>query len=207
MLQLLGRLSSINVRKVVWLCAELGIPFEREDWGAGFRNPKEAGFLELNPNALVPVINDGGFVLWESSAILRYLAAKNGGENLLGEGLEQRAIVDQWFHWQTSDLNGAWAYAVQALIRKNPDFDNPVLVEASIANWTRLMAILEAQLERTGAYVAGDKFTLADIVMGLSVQRWLVPEFEKPHHPHVVAYYERLKGETKFATNGLLDFP
>lgn len=207
MLRILGRLSSLNVRKAVWLCAELGISFDREDWGSGFRDPRAEDFLALNPNALVPVIVDGGFVLWESSAILRYLAAKFGGEALFGEGLEQRAIVDQWFSWQATDLNTAWTYAVQALVRKRADYDNPALLAQSISAWTSSMAILEGQLSRTGAFVAGEAFSLADIGMGLAVQRWLAPEFEKPDFPHVHAYYERLKAETEFSGHGLLDYP
>jgi glutathione S-transferase len=207
MLLLLGRLSSINVRKVVWLCAELGIDFEREDWGAGFRDTTEPGFLALNPNALVPVINDDGFVLWESSAILRYLAAKHGGEHLFGGDLSQRAIVDQWFSWQATDLNSAWGYAVQALVRKTPGYDDPGMIERSIANWTRMMAILDGQLGRTGAFVAGEAFSLADIGIGLAVQRWLAPDFERKDFPRVRNYFDRLKAETEISRHGLLDFP
>ncbi|TGQ20494.1 glutathione S-transferase, partial [Mesorhizobium sp. M00.F.Ca.ET.216.01.1.1] len=81
-MKILGKASSINVRKVLWTCSELQLPFEREDWGAGFKDPNDAEFLALNPNGLVPVLKDGDFVLWESNSIIRYLASRYGGERL-----------------------------------------------------------------------------------------------------------------------------
>src|ERR1700761_5627868 len=111
MLQILGKVSSINVRKVLWTCAELNLPFEQEDWGSGFRSPDTAEFLALNPNAMVPVIKDDGFVLWESNSIIRYLALRYGGTQLYPEHPQERARVDQWIDWQAAELNRAWSYA------------------------------------------------------------------------------------------------
>ncbi|WP_196260466.1 glutathione S-transferase family protein [Pelagibacterium limicola] len=207
MLRVLGRLSSINVRKVVWMCAELRLDHEREDWGVGFRDPQSPDFLALNPNALVPVIEDQGFVLWESSAIVRYLARKHGGGRLLGGALEDQALIDQWLGWQATELNSSWSYAVQALIRKKTGYDSPADIENSIAGWTEKMAILDAQLERTGAYVAGTAFSAADIAMGLSVQRWYAAPFHKRDFGNVAGYFERLKRETEISRHGLLDYP
>lgn len=102
MLQILGKAPSINVRKVLWACAELNIPFEREDWGAGYRSTDVPEFLALNPNGLVPVIRDGDFVLWESNAIIRYLANRFGGEPLYPADPQPRARIDQWIDWQAS---------------------------------------------------------------------------------------------------------
>src|SRR4051812_9198114 len=96
MLKILGKASSINVRKVLWTCEESGITFERDDWGAGFQSTQQAEFLALNPNAMVPVIVDDGFVLWESNTICRYLAAQYGGATLLPALAQQRARVEQW---------------------------------------------------------------------------------------------------------------
>ncbi len=206
MLKVLGRLSSINVRKVVWTCVELGLDYEREDWGAGFRDPHAPDFLALNPNALVPVIEDQGFVLWESSAIIRYLARKYDGEHLLGETVQEQALVDQWLGWQVAELNGVWGYAVMALVRKLPGYDNPAQIEKSIAAWTDKMAILDAQLGRTRAYVAGERFSVADISIGLSVQRWYGGEFEKPQLYNVADYFERLQQETRISSHGILDY-
>ncbi len=100
MLQVLGRSSSINVRKVLWTCDELALPFAREDWGLGFRSTQAPEFLAKNPNALVPVIVDDGFVLWESNTVCRYLAARHGRDDLLPTEPQARARVEQWMDWQ-----------------------------------------------------------------------------------------------------------
>ncbi len=202
MLKIYGRDNSINVRKVLWACAELGIAFEREDWGAGFRPTSEAGFLAMNPNAMVPVIDDDGFVLWESNSILRYLAAQYGGSALYPAAPRERARVDQWLDWQASDLNRSWSYAFMALARKSPEHGDAQQVAASITGWTRFMQVLEQQLQHSGGYVAGADFTLADIAVGLSVNRWFGTPFEHAPLPAVAAYFERLTERPGFRTYG-----
>ncbi|MCI1016153.1 MULTISPECIES: glutathione S-transferase family protein [Herbaspirillum] len=202
MLKIYGRDNSINVRKVLWACAELGIAFEREDWGAGFRPTSEAGFLAMNPNAMVPVIDDDGFVLWESNSILRYLAAQHGGSVLYPAAPRERARIDQWLDWQASDLNRSWSYAFMALARKSPEHGDAQQVAASITGWTRFMQVLEQQLQHSGGYVAGADFTLADIAVGLSVNRWFGTPFEHAPLPAVAAYFERLTERPGFRTYG-----
>ena len=192
MLRILGKSASINVRKVLWLCAEIDLPYVQEEWGAGFRSTQVAEFLALNPNATVPVIVDDGFVLWESNAICRYLAAQHERPDLLPETPRARAIVEQWMDWQSSELNGAWRYAFMALVRNSPEHRDAAAIDASVENWTRKMAILERQLAKTGAFVAGSAFTLADIVIGLSVNRWFMTPIEHPVFPAVAEYYARL---------------
>lgn len=192
MLQILGRRSSINVRKVLWTCDELGLPYARADWGLGFQSTQAPEFLALNPNGLVPVINDDGFVLWESNAICRYLAGRQGRRDLLSTDPRARAPVEQWMDWQAGELNNAWRYAFMALSRKSPAHTDAAAIAASGHNWNRHMQILDAQLDRTGAYVAGPAFTLADIALGLSVHRWLMTPIERPALPAVAAYVERL---------------
>ena len=202
MLKIYGRDNSINVRKVLWACAELGIAFEREDWGAGFRPTSEAGFLAMNPNAMVPVIDDDGFVLWESNSILRYLAAQHGGSALYPAAPRERARIDQWLDWQASDLNRSWSYAFMALARKSPEHGDAQQVAASITGWTRFMQVLEQQFQHSGGYVAGADFTLADIAVGLSVNRWFGTPFEHAPLPAVAAYFERLTERPGFRTYG-----
>lgn len=201
MLKIIGKDTSINVRKVLWTCTELGLPFEREDW-----NDSHAG---LNPNALVPVLVDDGFVLWESNTICRYLCSKHVQEEggaLLPPGARDRARVEQWMDWQATDLNTAWRHAFMALVRKHPAFQDRAQVEASIAAWNRHIGILDVQLRATGAYAAGSAFTLADIVLGLSVNRWMMTPMDKPDFLHVAAYYDRLTerpGFREFGRNGV----
>ena len=201
-LKILGRVSSINVRKVLWACDELPLAYEREDWGTGFRDVRDPAFLRLNPNGQVPVILDGDVVLWESHTILRYLANRDRGEALYPAAPLARAQVDQWLDWQANDLNPAWIYAFNALVRRSAEHDIAAAVARSIAGWTRLMEVLDGHL-RTREYVAGPAFSLADIAVGLSVTRWLATPFDKPVLPAVAAYYERLSRRPAFAAYGL----
>ncbi|HET9820798.1 MAG TPA: glutathione S-transferase [Burkholderiaceae bacterium] len=202
MLKVLGRESSINVRKVLWTCAEIGLPFEREDWGAGFRPTADPAFRALNPNALVPVLVDGDFVLWESNTICRYLAAEAGRGDLLPEAPRERADVERWMDWQATELNGAWRYAFLGLVRQSPAHQDAAALAASVQAWNRLMALLDAHLEAAGPYVAGATFTLADIVLGLSVARWQATPIERPALSAVAAYAQRLRQRPAFATSG-----
>lgn len=199
MLKILGKPTSINVRKVLWTCAELGLPFELEACGDGVRSTLAPEFLALNPNAMVPVIVDADVVLWESNTICRYLCAQHGGAALLPAAPKQRALVEQWMDWQATELNGAWRYAFMALVRRSPAHADAAQVAASCASWNRLLAILDAHLQATGAFVTGDTFTLADIVLGLSVNRWLLTPLERPAYPALAAWYARLGGRAGFA--------
>ena len=205
MLRILGRSSSINVRKVLWLCAEIDLPYVQEPWGSGSRSTRQPGFIALNPNATVPVIDDDGFVLWEANAICRYLAGRCARADLLPTPPRARATVEQWMDWQACELAPAWRYAFLGLVRKSREHGDRAAIRASVENWNRRMAILEGQLSRTCAYVAGDAFTLADVVIGLSVSRWFMSPIEHPVFPAVAEYYERLgerPGFRQFGRNG-----
>ena len=207
MLKLLGKSSSINVRKVLWLCAELQLAIEHEEWGSGCRSTQTREFLALNPNALVPVIQDGELVLWESNTICRYLADRYAPGRLLPEDAAGRACVEQWMDWQATELNNAWRYAFMALVRHSPAHQDPQALAASVVGWNRHMRILEAQLQRTGAYAAGATFTLADVVLGLSTQRWLSTPMARPALPAVQAYHERLCQRPAFMLHGANGLP
>ncbi|WP_035052764.1 glutathione S-transferase family protein [Andreprevotia chitinilytica] len=205
MLKILGKDISINVRKVLWTCRELGLPFEQEQWGAGYRATNTPEYLALNPMGLVPVLIDGDFVLTESNSICRYLANAYGGERLLPVNPRERALVEKWMDWQATELNNAWRYAFMGLIRKHPDYQDAALLQKSIDDWAKLIGLLDTHLAKTGAYVAGDNFSLADIVVGLSVHRWLSMPGEQPVFPAVNRYYQRLSeraGFREFGCNG-----
>lgn len=193
MIRILGKASSINVRKVLWACEEIGIACTRTDDGPELRQ---------NPNGLAPVIVDRDFVLWESNSIIRYLANKWAAEALLPVEPRARAEVDRWIDWQATEFNGAWRYAFSAIVRKNPAFQDAREIEASKKQWTRMVAILDGQLARSGGHVAGAAFTLADIPIGLSVNRWFMTPFERPSFPYVEAYYERLSARPAFVRHG-----
>ena len=193
-MRILGRISSINVRKVLWTADELGLVYAREDWGLPLRDPKVPDFLALNPNAQVPVlVEDGGFTLWESHAIMRYLSERGGVHRLMPAGAHAAAHADQWLTWGATELNPAWGYAFSALVRHAPGHDDPAAIETSRRRWIAKMAILDAQLGATGAFAAGGEFTLADITLGLSVHRWFGTPMERPAFAQIDAYYARLK--------------
>ncbi len=202
MVLILGKGSSINVRKVLWTCAELDLPFEREEWGSGFQSTRSAEFLALNPNGMVPVMRDGDFTLWESNSIIRYLATRYGDGSLYPAEARARARVDQWMDWQSSDLNRAWSYAFMSLVRHSPAHQDSQAMGASCAEWSRYMQILDRQLEATGGYVAGSRFSLADIPVGLSVNRWFHTPFERPPLAAVSDYYKRLSERPGFCLYG-----
>lgn len=194
MLKVLGKSSSINVRKVLWTLAECGLPYELEEWGAGFRSTDDAGFLALNPNGMVPVLIDGAQVLWESNTICRYLAASSGAVGLLPAEAGARAGVEQWMDWQATELNTAWRYAFMALVRNSAAHTDPAAIAASVDSWNRHVALLDRHLAAHGPYVTGAHFTLADIVLGLSLNRWAMTPMARPALPAVERYMALLGG-------------
>ena len=197
-MKLLGKSASINVRKVLWSCAELGLDVAREEQ-PDLGSPE---FRRLNPNAMAPVLIDGDFVLWESNSICRYLAGREGRDDLLPRGPQARARVEQWMDWQAGELNNAWRYAFMGLVRQSPAHQDPALLAAGVAGWNRHLVMLDAQLAQTGTYAVGPQFTLADVVLGLSVHRWLAAPIERPELPAIQAYYERLSERPGFMAHG-----
>ena len=202
MLTILGKPASINVRKVLWTCEELGLPYAQEPYGAGFRSTDTPAFRALNPNALVPVLVEDDFVLWESNTICRYLAGREQRADLLPGAARPRALVEKWMDWQATELNNSWRYVFMALVRQSSAHADPAAIQAGIEGWNRHMQMVEAQLARTGAYMAGDTFTLADIVIGLSTHRWFMTPMPRPALPAVEAYYERLSARPGYRLHG-----
>ena len=202
MLKVYGYLGSINVRKVLWGCEELSLAFGREDWGGGSRSTSEPAFRALNPVGMVPVIDDGGTVIWESNTILRYLATSRGRADLLPSDPARRAHVEQWMDWQASDFNNSWRPVLQGLVRKNPAFQDPAVIEASAKLFNSMVAIIDGELAKTGAYITGAQFTLADIVIGLSLHRWRCIPMARPDYRHVDRYYNLLRERKGFVRYG-----
>ena len=202
MLTVLGKPTSINVRKVLWTCAELALPYTLAPWGNKGLSLQDPAFLALNPNAMVPVIDDDGFVLWESNSICRYLADRYGNGALLPPPSQERALVERWMDWQATDLNTAWRYAFMALVRRSPRHQDPALLAESIAAWHRHMALLDQQLASAGPWIAGDRFTLADIVIGLSLNRWKSTPLDQPDLPALERYWALLLERDAFRLHG-----
>lgn len=202
MLRIYGYAGSINVRKVLWACEELGLPFERDDWGGPGRSTSEAAYRALNPVGLVPAIDDGGTVLWESNVIVRYLAASRGRTDLLPGDPAARARVESWMDWQASDFNNSWRGAFMGLVRRNPAFRDPAAIDRSSAAFNAMVAIVDGRLAETGAYIAGSAFTVADIAIGLSIHRWYSTPIDRPRLDHVERYYGQLCERPGFRRHG-----
>ena len=192
-LRILGRANSFNVRKVLWLCDEIGVPYTREDYGRGFRPTNTPEFLRLNPAAQVPVVIDGDLVLRESNTILRYLAAKHGAEHLYPSDLAQRALVEQWMDWVAYDVTHALRGAFLGGQLQESPWNNEWFVEQGRKDLIGLMHLLNQHLHENGPYVTGESFTIADIPVGLVVNRWFMLEgIERPSFPALAAYYDLL---------------
>jgi len=202
MLKIYGYAGSINVRKVLWTCVELGLAFERIDWGGGTRPVKDPEFLKLNPVGMIPVLEDDGQIFWESNSIVRYLAAREGRTDLLPSAPAERAQVEKWMDWQVSDFNNTWRYVFQATVRKNPNFQDEKQIAASWEQFCANVQVLDRELARTGAYIAGQSFTCADIVIGLSIHRWKSIPLSRPDLPAVEAYYKLLCEREGFRVYG-----
>jgi glutathione S-transferase len=196
--RLLGRRPSINVRKVLWTLDEIGCDYRFEACEQEMSASRGAEIHALNPNDQFPILIEDSGPLWESNTICRYLVSGTGRHDLLPVGPRARADVECWMDWQATDLNDAWRYAFLALQRRKPGYADPSLIEASINAWNGKITILDAQLRKTGAFVTGSRFTLADIGLGLSVHRWFGTAMKRPTLPNVEIYYERLKARPAF---------
>lgn len=188
MRRLWGRLTSVNVQKAAWGLDEAGLAFERIDAGGAFGVVSDPAYRELNPNGLVPTLEEDGFVLWESNAILRYLAATCPAL-ALPEDPRTRAHVDQWLDWQATSFTPAMRDAFWQLFRSSdPD---RALIAASLRKTEALAAILETHLADRD-YAVGDQFSIADIALGCAVHRWLNLPAERNDRPALSRWYARL---------------
>ena len=172
MLTIYGRTNSVNVQKVLWCLAELGVTCERIDAGLAFGKNREPWYLALNPNGRIPLLVDGSFSLWESNTIVRYLASKHGRGTLCPETPDARALAERWMDWQLSTLVGPVSVVFQALYRTPEAERKPATIASNTAEANRAMLLLDAHLAEQ-PYVGGDSFTMGDIPVGATAYRWL----------------------------------
>jgi len=189
MLIIWGRDTSSNVEKLLWGCTEMGVPFERRDMAGKFGFTDE--YLAMNPNRVVPTIDDDGFILWESNACLRYLAAKHGAGTLWPEDLQVRANADRWMDWCTTTVWAALRPVFHGLIRTPPEQRDMDAIAGAAKSTGEGLAILDNWLAGRD-FVCGDTFTMGDIPLGFAVYRWYMLDIDRPDRPNVRAWYERL---------------
>lgn len=203
MLKIWGRANSINVQKVLWCCAELGLPFQRTDVGGPYGGTRDPDYLAMNPNGLVPTIKDGSLVLWESNAIVRYLCAEYGGDTLCPGTPAARANLERWMDWQLGTLWAAMRPAYVGLVRTAPEDHDEAAISRSLDATAEAWIMADAYLENR-EYMAGPWFTMADIPLGVTAYRWLSMDIRRPPTPNIDAWYTRLSERPEFRENVML---
>jgi len=200
MIKVWGRLTSSNVQKVMWCIDELGVPHERADIGGPFGRNKEPAYLAINPNGLVPTIEEDGFILWESHSCVRYIAAKYGAGKLWPTDLRVRADAERWMDWQLTTLSGPSGTIFQGLVRTKPEQRDITAIAAAAKRLNELWTIGDKALAAR-KFVAGDQLTIGDIPMGIAAYRWFNLPVERDRHPNFEAWYGRLTERPAFKKN------
>jgi glutathione S-transferase len=198
MIKIWGRNTSSNVQKVMWAVSEIGLPHERIDIAGPFGKNREPAYLAMNPNGLVPTLEEeDGFLLWESNSVVRYLAAKHRAAVLQPADLRGQANASKWMDWQLSVVGPAIFECFWGLIRTPPEKRNHAAIDASKKKTTEAMTILDAQLAKT-AFVAGDAFSYGDIPVGIITYRFrqLVPD--RPPLKNMERWYAAISARQPF---------
>jgi glutathione S-transferase len=191
MLKIWGREDSLNVQKVMLCVRELGLPHEHINAGRHYGIIDEPWYLEMNPNGLIPAMDDDGFTLWESNTIVKYLCTKYGLGDLCPEDMLEYTDADRWMAWQGSTLGITMRQILLNLVRTPPDQQNQALIDELIAATKTHWTILNGRLEGRD-YIMGPKFTMVDIVFAPHVYRWFTYPIDRMELPHLKAWYDRL---------------
>lgn len=200
MLTIWGRLNSHNVKKVVWLAEELGLTYQRHDVGGAFG--MDDAYRAKNPNALIPTIEDGDVVLWESNAILRYLAARHGNDTLWPADAVRRALADRWMDWQFGYAE-AQRPAFHGLVRRPVEQRDPAAIERGAEACNQLMKVLNGALAAQ-PWLSGARFGLGDVPMGVYAHTFFALGLARTPLPHVADWYERLKSRPGYAATVMI---
>ncbi len=203
MLTIFGHPASINVQKVMWTVAELGLAHERVDAGGPFGGLGAPEYAAMNPNRLIPVLQDGSTVVWESNSIVRYLAARHGAGTLWPEGPGRRSEADRWMDWQLTTLQPAIGPIFLGLIRTPPESRDMAAITASAERLARAMAVLDEHLAGC-PFVAGDALTMGDIPVGCVCWRYANLDIARPDLPNIAAYRERLERRATYRAQVML---
>ena len=193
-----GRATSSNVMKVLWLLDELALPYERIDAGGQWRVVDTPAYRAVNPTGTIPTLEEGAFTLFESNAILRYLAGTHAAGSPLWPSLPQaRANIDRWMDWQQCTLNPPSTVVFLGLIRTPPEKRDQAAIDKAVVEAARHWTMLDAQIGKAG-FIAGSDLSLADIAVGPNVHRWFSFAVARPDLPHLRAWYERLAARPSF---------
>ncbi|HDL8443017.1 TPA: glutathione S-transferase [Yersinia enterocolitica] len=197
MLTVWGRNNSTNVKKVLWCLEELGVSYERVDVGGQYGKLNDPLYRSLNPNSLIPCLQDGDFILWESNTIVRYLAAQYGDNALYLPEAKQRAAAEKWMDWATSSVVEPFKAVFIGLVRTAPELQDKAKIAHGIDQLNALMAIADEALSKQ-IYLSGDKFGIGDIPLGCLAYAWFNLPIERPELPHLQRWYQSLTHRTAF---------
>ncbi len=197
MLKIWGRINSINVQKVLWSCAEMNVPYERIDAGMQFGVNNTPEYKAMNPNGLVPLIDDDGFQLWESHAIVRYLARKHGMGTLCPADPRAAADADRWMEWYSTSLWNHMRPIFWNLIRTPPEKRNMIEVEDNRKKLAIYLAMADTQLAKS-AWLAGSAFTIGDIPLAVLCHRWFSLPIERPAAPNLERWFKTVSARPAF---------
>ena len=197
MLKIWGRNTSVNVQKVMWAVGELNLPHERVDIGGPFGKNNEPAYLAMNPNGLVPTLEEDDFLLWESNAIVRYLAAKYGAGSLEPAEARTRASASRWMDWQLTVAGPAIHGLFWGLIRTPPEKRDQAAIDTSRDKTYAALKLLDAQLGKS-AHVAGAAFSMGDIPIGLVTYRFRKLAPEQPKLSNLERWYAGLEQRPAF---------
>jgi glutathione S-transferase len=190
-IKLWGRLSSCNVQKALWVLEELNLPYTRMDAGGDFGGLDDPAYLAMNPHGRVPTLVDGDVTVWESDAIVRYVAARYGAGRLWPDTPQARAVADQWMAWTAASLYPHWIKLFWKLVRTPSAKRDKAAIASHRAAAARCFEVLDRHLAGH-RYLAGDGFGMADIPAGVMLYRWFEMDIERPVTPNVEAWYSRL---------------
>lgn len=205
MLHIIGRTSSGNVQKVLWACEELSLPYTREDLGGPFGGNDSARYLQMNPNGLVPTVIDEGSVIWESNTILRYMACKYGADTLWEPDPALRTVGERWMDWQLAVLAPAMKPVFYGLVRTPPEKRDMVKIAEARDRLSTAMHLLNQGMPDS-PFLGGERFTVADIAVGIFVHRWFALPIKREAFPRVGQWYARIgerAGFRKYVDVGL----
>lgn len=203
MLKIWGRTNSINVQKVLWCCGEIGLEYSRIDAGLAFGVNNTPEYKAMNPNGLVPTIEEDGFILWESHAIVRYLARRHATATLWPTDARTAADADRWMEWYSTTLWLDVRPIFHTLVRTAPEKRNMAAVEDHRKKLAANFEIVDKQLAQR-EYLAGQAFTIADIPMAVAAYRWFNLPLERPAMANVERWYQRICQRPAFRQHCML---
>jgi glutathione S-transferase len=206
MITVYGRATSSNVQIVMWAIGELGLAHERRDIGHSYGGNDTAEYLSMNPMGLVPTIRDGDLVMWESGAIMRYLAAKYGDEVFWPRDPATRARLDMWAEWCKTTFGPTFNGKVFfPSVRIAPSKQNKEAIAKGVEEVKPLARLLDRRIGE-GPWLAGEHFTFADILTGNLLYRYFELDFERTRTPALRAYYDRLKARSAYAEHNCVSY-